>query len=275
MSKLKDYVYLLCAVAVLVVLSLILSFSGTKNVGYNYVKLEINPSIEFLCSATGKVVSLQPVNPEAKELIINEEFIGLNVSDAAKKFVELCTMAGYIDVTREDNSIKLTAVTKLTEALDVKIYKKIKSYLIENEIKAVIIENEQDLQEYKRAKKLGVSANKLSLMESVCNLYKNKDINKLKKLSKKELVNEIKLAHINNFESNVAYSETELENKTKRINENKSKINNHKQTILENGRGRFADEYKQFIKSKQKYYKQNFNKQRENWKLNKINSLIA
>lgn len=275
MGKFKEIIYVVCVVAVLIAVSLILGFSGTKNAEYNYVKLEINPALEFLCDGSGKVVTMFPVNAEAKELIIAEQFVGLKAEDASKKFVDLCVQAGYIDVDRQDNAVKLTIITGLTEMLDVKIYNKVSSYLLENQIKAVIIENESDLEEFKEAKKYGVSSNKFSLMESVSRLYPDIEMDGLKKLSKKELIKKIKTAHQNLFESVVTYTPEQLANKTKLIDFNRAKLNNHKELITKTSKSEFADEYKQFVKLQQKYYEQNFNKQHEMWKANKINSSIA
>ena len=275
MGKFKEIIYVVCVVAVLITVSLILGFSGTKNAEYNYVKLEINPALEFLCDGSGKVVTMFPVNAEAKELIIAEQFVGLKAEDASKKFVDLCVQAGYIDVDRQDNAVKLTIITGLTEMLDVKIYNKVSSYLLENQIKAVIVENESDLEEFKEAKKYGVSSNKFSLMESVSRLYPDIEMDSLKKLSKKELIKKIKTAHQNLFESVVTYTPEQLANKTKLIDFNRAKLNNHKELITKTSKSEFADEYKQFVKLQQKYYEQNFNKQHEMWKANKINSSIA
>jgi hypothetical protein len=260
---------------VLIIISLILSFTGTKNADYNYVKLEINPAIEFLCLSNGKVATVCPLNAEAKMVVSNETFVGMGVDNAAEKFVDLCVKTGYIDVDRQDNAIKLTAATKMGEVLDVKIRKNLNKYLLKHQIKAVVIENEQDLQEFKRAKKFGVSANKYSLMESVCNLSDGYKMDGIKNLTKKELINVIKTEHDNYCLQDEANSGVELENKTKLIEENRAKLDNHKQKIKRQNKHKYADEYKEFIKSKQKYYKQNFDKHRENWKQNRNNYVVA
>lgn len=275
MVKLKEVIYVLCVVAVLITISLLLGFTGTKNAGYNYVKIEINPAIEFLTNGKGEIITMFPINPEAKELIIEEEFLGLKVEDGAKKFVDLCTQAGYIDVDRQDNAVKLTTITGITEMLDVKIYNKVSSYLLENQIKAVIVENENDLEEFKEAKKHGVSSNKYSLMESVSALYPDMEMEELEKLSKKELISKIKTAHENSLTNTTSFTAEELANKTKLIDFNRAKLNNHKELVSNKNKSEFADEYKQFVKDKQKYYEQNFNKQHKMWKDNKINSSIA
>ena len=275
MGKIKELVYVILVPMILIVLSLILSFTGTKNADYNYVKLEINPAIEFLCLSNGKVATVCPLNTEAKMVVSNETFVGMFVDDAAEKFVDLCVQTGYVDVDREDNAIKLTAVTKMGEVLDVKIRKNLNKYLLKNQIKAVVIENEQDLQEFKKAKRFGVSANKYSLMESVCNLCGENNMEELKNFSKKELIKIIKTEHDNYNQLTNSGFELKQENKTKLIEENKAKLNNHKQKIKKQNKHKYADEYKEFIKSKQKHYKQNFDKQRENWKQNRNNYFVA
>ena len=97
----------------------------------------------------------------------------------------------------------------------------------------------------------------------------------LKNFTKKELIKIIKTEHDNYNQLTNSGFELEQENKTKLIEENKAKLNNHKQKIKKQNKHKYADEYKEFIKSKQKYYKQNFDKQRENWKQNQNNYFVA
>lgn len=275
MSKVGEIFTIIGVIALFVVMAVAFGFSGVKNGGYNYVKLEVNPKVEFLTDKHDKVISVFPINHEAKELIIGEDFIGLSAEDAAKKFVELCTISNYIDVEREDNAVKLTVVSGLTQGLEVKVYRAINKYLHENEIKSVIVENQNDLEEFKSAKKLNVSPNKYALMESVVNLYPDITLKEASKMSEKEMIKKINVAHESLSDAVLNYSEEELNDKVKLIDFNRAKINHHKGKITKNTNGKFSDEYTKYTKEKLKSYEENFNLQYKNWQESRINNGIA
>ena len=95
MGKICQILIVVFVVAIFVGSAIWFGFSGVVNGEYNYVKVEVNPKVEFLTDKNDKIISVFPVNAEAKELLINEKFIGQNVKDGAKKFVELCVLSNY------------------------------------------------------------------------------------------------------------------------------------------------------------------------------------
>lgn len=274
MGKVKEWLIVLVVLIAFVVGVVFFAFMGVKNVEYNYIKLEVNPKVEFITDKNNNIISVFPINKEAKELIVNENFVGMSIWDGSQKFVDLCVQANYIDVETKDNAVKLTVVSGLTEMADVKIYRAITKYFLEHEINCVIIENENDLQEFNEAKKYGVSANKFALMESVCNFDLDLSMKQAKELTEKELINKIKTAHELQVLQTIDCSE-ELNNKAKLIDFNRAKLNHHKENITTQSVKKFADEYKQFVKGNRRDYKTNFNGKYEEWKRNKINTYLA
>lgn len=273
--KVKEMVVLILVLIAIIFLSVMVGFRGVKNNKYNYVKLEINPKIEYVTDNKLNIVSVFPVNTEAKQLMCNENFVGLSAEEGTKKFIDLCVKANYIDVEREDNAVKLTVVTGLTERLDVKLYRTITKYFLNNEIKAVVLENETDLKQYKTAKNLGVSANKYSLMESVCNLYPDLTLNSAKQLTEKDMILKIKTAHQNLISKTTNYTNAEIEEKEKLIKDNGLKIENHNEKITKSSKQKFADEYRKFVKENLRDYKSDFVGKQKEWANNKINSYFA
>ena len=275
MGKISQILIVVFVVAIFVGSAIWFGFSGVINGEYNYVKIEVNPKVEFLTDKNDKIISVFPVNEEAKELLINENFIGQNVKDGAKKFVDLCVLSNYIDVEKENNAVKLTIVSDLMQNLDVKIYSEIKKYFINNEIKSVIVENKDDLEIFKQAKKYGVSNNKFVLMQSVCNLYPDTTLEENSKLSEKELLKKIKTG-FDTLENNVlTFTDEELNNKTKLLELNKAKITHHNENITNKSISEFVKEYNEYEKEHKSNFEKSFNSQYKNWQENKSNLMVS
>lgn len=275
MKSAKEIITIVLVVAVFIGVAAAFSFTGTKNGGYNYVELEINPKIEFLTDGKENVISVYPINDDAKELIIGEQFEGLKIDEAVKKYLTIATNLNYLDVDRDDNVVKLTCVSGLTKALEVKLYREINSYLVKNEIMGVVIENTDDLQEFKQAKKLGVSNDKYSLIEAVNRLNSNEKKEDLKKLSEKKLLEKIKLLHENVKPIVQTATEAELNNKSKLINLNKAKIENHKNKITFKSTSKFKESYVKNKKLNASKYEKNFDAESLKWKEERTNLEMA
>lgn len=274
MGKVKQILWIALVVSFFVAFSLFLGFSGTENLDCNYVMLEINPKVEFLSDTKNNVISVCALNTEAKQLLANEDFVGLKIEKATKKFVDLCVQANYIDVERKDNAVKLTVVAGLTQALETNVYKEISEYFRKNAINSVIVENQNDLSQFKQAKKMGVSANKLSLMEAVVRVEPDLDLEQTKKLSEKELLKKLIVAHQNLQQSQI-FSEADFKNKEKLIEDNKAKYNHHKESLTNQKLSEFADNYKIYTKETLKWYEQDFDKQNESWTKSKLDSYYS
>ncbi len=274
MIKFKQFLWVMFAVSVFVGFSLFLGFTGAENLDYNYVKIEVNPKVEFISDTKNNVTSVYALNDEAKQLLVGEDFIGLKIEKATKKFVDLCVQANYIDVERKDNAVKLTVVAGLTQALETNVYKEVSEYFRKNAIHSVIVENQKDLKQFKEAKKLGVSVNKLSLMEAVTKFEPNLTLEQAKKLSEKELVSRLHNAH-QNLEQHKTFTNSDIQNKTKLIDFNRAKLNKHKESLTNNKISEFADDYKLYVKETLKKYEIDFDKQNEEWERSRENSYYA
>lgn len=273
-SKISEILTIVIVLGIFLTMALIFSFTGVKNLDYNYVKVEVNPKVEFVTTKHNRILTVYPINNEAKELLINEDFIGLNVKEGVTKFVDLCVQANYIDVEREDNAIKLTTVSGMAHVLEEDVYKCVKEYLLNNQIKSVVLEGSNDLEEFKSSKKLGVSVPKYALIESYVNLYGGSK-ESATKLSEKQLIKQIKIAHDENLPFLQNYTQNQIAEKTKLIDFNRAKLNNHKSKISNKSISKFKDEYKQYVISNQSGYEQNFDDSRTNWQKAKQNSAIA
>lgn len=261
MKKAGTIIAISSIILIVIVAAVTISLSGVKNGGHNYVKLEVNPKVEFVTNNKDKVESIYAINEDAKTLLASEEFIGLSIEDACVKFIDLCAQSNYIDVDGKENPIKLTVVSGLTQMLDIKIYRAINEHLKNNEIYSNLIENTKTLDTLKEAKKLGVCVHKFELMESVSRL-EGTELNELKKLNEKQLIAKILKAH---NENKAEPTEEEITNKTKLIDFNREKYNAHKNKITNETKREFSENLKKFRKETDGDLERNFDKTYENW----------
>ncbi|MGN0960976.1 MAG: hypothetical protein ACI4PF_02110, partial [Christensenellales bacterium] len=114
------------------ILTIILSGITAKD--YNYVQLEVNPKVEFICDKKFKVVSVAPLNDDARIVLSDLNLVGNEIDEAATIFLDECAKTGYLDVNGIDNAINVTVLDGLTQALDVHIMRSVYDYFKKNEI---------------------------------------------------------------------------------------------------------------------------------------------
>lgn len=104
------------------------------------------PQIQIILNGNEKVMRVVALNNEGKALILNAEFIGLNVEEATNLFVKLTTEAGYIDLETEGTivNIAISGLNKDYSDMKSTIIESINSYFDENGIIAGAISNITD-----------------------------------------------------------------------------------------------------------------------------------
>lgn len=244
----------------------IIELKGIKSNNTHYVQLEVNPRIEILTNRKNKVTSVLPLNEEAREIMVEENFIGLSIEDATEKFMTLCTQCGYIDVNSEDNAVRTTIVSGLTQSLEVKVYSTINNFFLKNEIMGVIVENDSDLAQIKEAKKLGVSsANKLAIIKSMIEKNPELSVDDLKKIDESKLIKKIEDYHETCSYNSSVYTKEQIANKSKLIDFNRQNYTNHKNAITESSLEQFSEEYEAFRRENLKKYEEGFSEQYNLW----------
>ena len=116
MKKISQTITIGIILAIIAILAIVVMLIENKHDHTHYVCVEVNPRVEFLTDAKHKVSSVKPINHEAKELLFDEIFVGLNIDEACVKFVDLCARAGYIKVEGE-NAVKLSVLSGLNQKL--------------------------------------------------------------------------------------------------------------------------------------------------------------
>ena len=168
MEKKSTIIYLIFIGAVAISAVAFIIFSGITAKDYNYVQLEINPRVEFICDQNFDVVSWRPLNEDAEILLSEVNYKGLDVDEASVDFVDLCARAGYIDVDGEDNAVNITIIDGITQALDVHVTQSVYEYLKHKEILCTVVENYEDRSMFDEKKENNICcANKYKLIKTI------------------------------------------------------------------------------------------------------------
>ncbi len=270
MKKTGLIISLVGVIVVVVTAIVAIIFGGTDLAGLNYVKISVNPIIEFVCDGD-KVISLNPMNEEAKELCAQEIFVNNNIEEACTKFVDLCARAGYIDVEKNDNAIKIDCISGLSHTLEVKVYNSIQNYLKENQILGMVLENDNDNSASKEAKKEKITVDKMTLIDSLTKLDESKTFNECKKYNEKTLIRLINAELKKRGDPGQTYSEENLTNKRVLIDLNRVKFATHLDSITEESKSKFKELYSDNQTALKKNMQDDFNRAYDTWRTNHIN----
>lgn len=147
--------------------SFILIFMGGFiyfNIPTSYVSVDINPSIMLSANLWDRVVKVEGLNKDAKEVISNLNLYGKDVSDAVNQIVNTATNLGYIDKNIDDNAILVSTYcdnTEKREQLQDRIHDNLNQSLNKNGIRSLIIDMELTEEDAKKANDYGVSEAKI------------------------------------------------------------------------------------------------------------------
>ncbi len=266
MEKKGTIIALIALTIIVGIASCYIIFSGITTKEYNYVQLEVNPRIEFVCDKKFDVVSVQPLNDDARIVLADLDLIGLDVDKASTIFLDECAKTGYIKVNGLDNSTNITIVDGITQALDVHVTQEIYNYYRDNEILSIVTETYEDRSMFDEKIKNKVScANKYKLLTTITEKDSSQDFEKLKKLSEAKLVELVAEEHKNN-----PYIPTEKEKsiKQKLIENNAKTYNTHKKCISNYSQQEFSELFNKFQKLSGKKYFSNHKQEYINWQNN-------
>ena len=128
------------------------------------MSVDINPSIMLSANSWDRVVKVEGLNDDAKEVISNLNLYGKDVSDAVNQIVNTATNLGYIDKNIDDNAILVSTYcdnTEKREQLQDRIHDNLNQSLNKNGIRSLIIDMELIEEDAKKANDYGVSEDKI------------------------------------------------------------------------------------------------------------------
>ena len=203
------------------------------------------------------------INADGKVVLSGENFKGMDIDSACKKYLDLCARTGYLDVDGVDNALNLSVIDGLTQALDVHITEAINDYLTESEILCAVIENYEDRSAFDNKKKENLCcSNKYKLISTILEKDTTQDKELLKKLSEIELIDLVTNTH-----STRAFTiNEELKSMKQELLEiHKEKYNSHMLKITNNSKREFSNLFDRFQKTSAEKYRLDFSKKYNNW----------
>ena len=240
----------------------VIFYNGGRMLNSHFVRLEVNPKVEFLTNSDNKVESIYPVNQDAYDLIVGEEWVGLNITDAVTKFLTLCAKAGYIDVDGKNNAVGLAVSSGFLQAFENEIYSTINIFYKSNEIFGVIAEADCDLANYKEKKAKNVSSiEKLVVIKSVLEKSDEYTFEQLNGIRECELIDMLEDLHTAYAPRLLDYSALDTQPRLTRIANNQDKYTQHMQSISNFTQRKFASEFEKFKKENTSKYEQDYNSQ--------------
>ncbi len=271
MSTVKQYITLGIVALIFVAAGLLLYFVGIKSHNIHYVRLEVNPKVEILTNRNNVVTHIMGENEAGKEVLMQEKFVGLKIEEACKKFIDLCVKANYIDIEKHDNAVQITVVSGAMQSLEQKVFESLNNYFLENQIFAIISENDNDLASIKDAKEKNVTnVNKLTLINSVINAGSDLTFEELNKLNESRLLEMLKDLFDNQNENEnqdalAISSTTRLANKSLRIDQNRVRLQQFLDAQNDESKQKFAEEYDDFKKLNTANYDVDFEEKYVKW----------
>ncbi len=173
----------------------VVTFKTSAN---GYVAIDINPSVEFVTNRNNKVLKVNALNEDGEILIADEDFVGMDVSDACEQVIGLAIELGYLDVDATENDPNAVMVTtlhrssRIANQLRGRIYQRLDQYFMNNGVWAIILTDETLDDLVQETENLGISSGKLRLIKSIQTVDSSFDTEEGAKMSVKGLLDIIR-----------------------------------------------------------------------------------
>lgn len=106
--------------------------------------LEINPAVVFVTAENGKVLSVKSLNEDADVVLSDEKtrdkLINAPINEAVVAYTDAVVKAGYIDITKRENAVKLSYVEWVNEDRLNSITESLQDYFKQKGVYAAIVE---------------------------------------------------------------------------------------------------------------------------------------
>lgn len=232
----REMVFGIILTAFLVISSSIVTYAYASP--YSYVSLDVNPSISFTLNRFNRVISVDALNEDGKEIISNTKKLkNKTIEEAISDTVNQISKEGYLGTKSDDQNIKDndTENENVNDANDTDDLDKIQGGIvitvsnkdmkfsdeltkkIENKIHKLVGENvvieasSIGLDRVKEAEKLGVSPGKLNLVEKLKASSPNPDSINTTEWFDKSVKDIMKAIHQNKVASKDDVEETNTE----------------------------------------------------------------
>ncbi len=141
---------------------------GYLTVPSNYISLDVNPSIEIQTNRLGQVVSIKPVNEDAKQVMAGYQLTDKNLEVVIKNIVDRMILNGYL-APDKDNQVLISMENNADAELKKNLDAVISAYLEEKQLNATLLHQnvELDINAIKAAQENNISAGKMELISEL------------------------------------------------------------------------------------------------------------
>lgn len=183
------------------------------NTPYNYVNLDINPSLEFTVNVFEVVLDARGINRDGKELLNNNKYEHLKIDKAVGEFIEAAVDGGFLEESKE-NIIMITLSGKNYDNLSTiqeKLVKTANVYLEKDEVRSEVVTEKVTLAKRESAEELSISPGKLVLIEKLKEENPDIELEEFKDKPVKDILNSIKQARKDAPQKNEGKIKTKIE----------------------------------------------------------------
>lgn len=176
----------------LLVIGILAACSETVNAANARITMDINPSIEIITNARGRVDRVTPLNDDAQTLLIDTNFEGKVAADVVVEIAELARQYGYLKAGAE-NAIVVTTETDDTDHMNriqAQIRSRLQAHLEQKNVPVDIVDGNAGITQadIDQAAALGISVGKYRIIKAAMALDEELTYEVAIEMSVKELL---------------------------------------------------------------------------------------
>jgi len=164
------------------------------NMPYNYINIDINPSVEFTVNIFNMVLDAEGLNNDGKELLKKYNYKHLKIDKVIEESLKAAVQEGFLGESNE-NAVLITVSGKNYDKLS-NIQKELVNAanvtLEQYKVQSEVVTEKVTLAERNNAKELGISPGKLVLIEKLKEKKPDIEIDEYKKKPVKDILSSIK-----------------------------------------------------------------------------------
>lgn len=164
------------------------------NMPYNYINIDINPSMEFTVNIFNMVLDAKGLNDDGKELLKKYSYKHLKIDKVIGEFIKAAVDEGFLGETN-DNAVLITVSGKNYDKLSnvqKEMVNTVNTTLEQDKIQSEVVTEKVTLTERDSAKELGISPGKLVLIEKLKQKKPDIEVNEYKEKPVKDILASIK-----------------------------------------------------------------------------------
>ncbi len=135
---------------------------------YSYIDVDINPSIELTANMFDRIIKVEALNDDARDLIAMNSFSNKKLEDGVENILKKAVEKGYLSSGTDENAVMLTVSSKdekKAEKIGAIVNNKAAERLKSQKVNTEILLEKIPLERREAAREQGLSPGKLMLIE--------------------------------------------------------------------------------------------------------------